>query len=202
MPRTLPRFRSLIVEQPLSDQNRAIMAGVTRHVFTLRADMARLRRFIDSYLNFVDDDMPPPFYFQPVAPFVTFELLYYPYLTVASRNLVSYPQREMSFSIPIECYAIEDGVLVFKQYAVCVPFLYVDEELSVVSGRDLFGLPKVALKFENLIRPNLARLAHPNRPFNPSRPGGPQGDIYAPFVEVYRDPPRYTSVRETPAKSD
>ena len=151
MYRTLPRFRPLIQEQMLSNQNRAIMLGVTRQVFTLRADMARLRRFIDSYLNFVDDDMPPPFYFQPAAPFVTFELIYYPYLTVASRNLVSYPQREMSFSIPIECYAIEDGALVFKQYAVCAPFLYVDEELSVVSGRDLFGLPKVALKFENLI---------------------------------------------------
>ncbi len=198
MRRTLPPFRSLIVEQPLCDQNRAIMAGVTRHVFTLRADMARLRRFIDSYLNFVDDDMPPPFYFQPAAPFVTFELLYYPYLTVASRNLISYPQREMSFSIPLECYAIEDGALVFKQYASCVPFLYVDEELSVVSGRDLFGLPKVALKFENLIdqiRPDsptqIARLT--------LRVPSPTGDVYAPFVEVYRDPPRYISVRQTPA---
>ena len=198
MRRTLPPFRSLIVEQPLCSQNRSIMPGVTRHVFTLRADMARLRRFVDSYLNFVDDDMPPPFYFQPVAPFVTFELLYYPYLTVASRNLISYPQREMSFSIPIECYAIEDGVLVFKQYAVCVPFLYVDEEISVVSGRDLFGLPKVALKFENLIDQIL-----PDSPTQIARltlrVPGPAGDIYAPFVEVYRDPPRYTSVRQTPA---
>ncbi len=198
MRRTLPPFRSLIVEQSLCSQNRSIMAGVTRHVFTLRADMARLRRFIDSYLNFVDDDMPPPFYFQPAAPFVMFELLYYPYLTVASRNLISYPQREMSFEIPIECYAIEDGVLVFKQYAVCVPFLYVDEELSVVSGRDLFGLPKVALKFENLIDQVL-----PNAPTQIARltlrVPGPAGDVYAPFVEVYRDPPRYISARQTPA---
>jgi hypothetical protein len=197
MRKTLPPFRSLIVELPLCDQNRSIMQGVTRHVFTLRADMARLRRFIDSYLNFVDDDMPPPFYFQPVAPFVTFELIYYPYLTVASRNLISYPQREMAFSIPIECYANEDGVLVFKQYAICIPFLYVDEELSVVSGRDLFGLPKVALKFEDLI--------DQIRPDSPRQIGrltlrvpGPTGDVYAPFIEVYRDPPRYVSVRQTP----
>ena len=198
MDRTLPRFRPLIEEQMLSNQNRAIMLGVTRQVFTLRADMARLRRFIDSYLNFVDDDMPPPFYFQPAAPFVTFELIYYPYLTVASRNLVSYPQREMSFSIPIECYAIEDGALVFKQYAVCAPFLYVDEELSVVSGRDLFGLPKVALRFENL-----ADQIRPDSPAQVGRltlrvPGGPTGDIYAPFIEVYRDPSRYSSFRQAP----
>src|SRR5713101_1080892 len=119
---TLPRLRSLLQDLFLINQNRSIMLDVTRHVFTLRADMARLRRFVDSYLNFVDDDMPPPFYFQPAAPFVTFELIYYPYLTVASRNLISYPQREMAFSIPIECYANEDGVLVFKQYAICIPF--------------------------------------------------------------------------------
>lgn len=198
MHNTLPRFRSLLGEQPLCNQNRSIMLGVTRHVFTLRADMARLRRFIDSYLNFVDDDMPPPFYFQPAAPFVTFELIYYPYLTVASRNLVSYPQREMCFSIPIECYAIEDGALVFKQYAVCVPFLYVDEALSVVSGRSLFGLPKVALRFENLIDQ-----INPDSPSQIGRltlrvPGGPTGDVYAPFIEVYRDPSRYTSFRKAP----
>lgn len=194
---TLPRIRELIQAQYLANQNRSIMLGVTRHIFTLRADMARLRRFIDSYLNFVDDDMPPPFYFQPAAPFVTFELLYYPYLTVASRNLVAYPQREMSFTVPLECYAIEDGVLVFKQYAFCVPFLYVDEEFSVVSGRDLFGLPKVAIKFENLIdqgRPDLptqiGRLT--------LRAPGADGDHYAPFIEVYREPSRYSSIRQTP----
>ena len=198
MYKTLPRFRPLIEEQLLSNQNRSIMLGVTRHVFPLRADMARLRRFVDSYLNFVDDDMPPPFYFRPAAPFVTFELIYYPYLTVASRNLVSYPQREMSFSIPIECYAIEDGALVFKQYAVCAPFLYVDEVLSVVSGRDLFGLPKVALRFENLIDQ-----IRPDSPAQIGRltlrvPGGPTGDVYAPFIEVYRDPSRYTSFGQAP----
>ncbi len=67
MGKTLPPYRALIQEQVLVNQNRSVMHDVTRHVFTLRADMARLRRFIDSYLNFVDDDMPPPFYFQPVA---------------------------------------------------------------------------------------------------------------------------------------
>ena len=197
MGKTLPWNRKLIVEQLLSNQNRAVMLDVTRHMFMLRADMARLRRFIDSYLNFVDDDMPPPFYFQPAAPFVMFELLSYPYLSVASRNLTSYPQREMSFSVPLECYAIEDGVLVFKQYAVCIPFLYVDEALSIVSGRDLFGLPKVAMKFENLI--------DQIRPDVPSQIGrlslrvpGPTGDVYRPFIEVYRDPPRFISIRQTP----
>ena len=194
---SLPRHRTLIQEEYLANQNRSVMLGVTRQVFTLRADMARLRRFIDSYLNFVDDDMPPPFYFQPAVPFVTFELINYPYLTVASRNLIAYPQREMSFTIPLECYAIEDGVLVFKQYAFCVPFLYVDEEFSVVSGRDLFGLPKVAIKFEKLI--------DQGRPDVPTQIGrltlrapGVYGDHYVPFIEVYREPARYISLRKTP----
>ncbi len=123
--------------------------------------------------------------------------MYYSYLTVASRNLISYPQREMSFSVALECYAIEEDALVFKQYAVCVPFLYVDEELSVVSGRDLFGLPKVALKFETLI--------DQGRPDAPTQIGnltlrvpGLEGDRYAPFIEVYREPSRYVSFRQSP----
>jgi hypothetical protein len=194
---TLPRNRALIQEEYLANQNRSVMHGVTRQVFTLRADMARLRRFVDSYLNFVDDDLSPPFYFQPAVPFVILELLHYPYLTVASRNLISYPQREMSFTIPLECYAAENGALVFKQFAICVPFLYVDEQLSVVAGRELFGLPKVAIRFENLIddlRPNvpaqIARLT--------LRTPGRHGDAYSPFIEVYREPSRYVSFLETP----
>lgn len=197
MYKLLPRFRSLIAEQTLISQDRSIMLNVTRHVFPLRADMARLRRFIDSYLNFVDDDMPPPFYFQPAAPFVTFELIYYPYLSVASRNLISYPQHEMSFSVPLECYALEAGALVFKQYATCVPFLYVDEELSLVSGRELFGLPKVAMRFEtpnNQVRPDaptqIGRLA--------LRVPGPTGDQYVPFIEVYREARRFSSLSQSP----
>jgi hypothetical protein len=196
---TLPWNRALIQEQYLANQNRSVMQGVTQHIFALRADMARLRRFIDSYLNFVDDDMPPPFYFQPAAPFVIFELIYYPYLTVASRNLISYPQREMSFTIPLECYAIEEGMLVFKQYASCVPFLYVDEEISIVAGRELFGLPKVAIKFENLIdagRPDVPRQIGRLTLRTP----GKDGDVYVPFIEIYHEPSRYISFREAPQK--
>jgi hypothetical protein len=203
----LHHFRSLIEEQTISNQNRSIMRNVTRHVLPLRADMARLRRFVDSFLNFMDDEVRPPFYFQPVAPVVIFELLYYPYLAVASRNLISYPQSEMSFSIPLECYAIEDGELVFKQYATCVPFLYVDQQLSIVSGRDLFGLPKVALHFEYLFPQG--------RPDKPTQIGRltlrvprrvadrdaveKTADQYVPFIDVYKEPPRYISARQAPA---
>src|SRR5262245_33152392 len=134
MSSSLPPFRELIQEMPLGRHHRSVMSRVTRLVFPLRADMARLRRFIDSYLNFVDDLHPAPFYFRPIGPYVFFELLYYPYLAVTTRNLDLFPQHEMSFTIPLECYAIEDGKLVFKQFAVCAPFLYVNEELSVASG--------------------------------------------------------------------
>ncbi len=197
MGKTLPLFRGLLQAQPLSNQNRSIMTGVTRQLFTLRADMARLRRFVDSYLNFIDDEQTPPFYFQPAAPFVLFELLQYPYLSVTTRNLIAYPQREISFSIPLECYAVEHGTLVFKQYATCVPFLYVDEALSAASGRDLFGFPKVVVKFETLI-PEL-RPDHPRQVDRMTlRVPGRDGDRYAPFIEVYREPPRYISARQTP----
>ena len=165
--------------------------------FPLRADMARLRRFIDSYLNFIDDRTPPPFYFQPMAPYVLFELMHYPYLAVTTRNLVAYPQHEIAFTIPLECYAIEDGTMVFKQYALCSPFIYVDQEMSIVSGRDIFGLPKIALSFPD-VHPQDDPRTSSQLALLKLRIATPRGDRYIPFIEVFRDPPRFVSMRDAP----
>jgi hypothetical protein len=172
------------------------MHKVSVLAFPLRADIARLRRFVDSYLNFVDDECPPPFYFQPMGPYVLFELLHYPYLAVTTRNLISYPQHEMQFIIPLECYAIEDGAMVFKQFAVCSPFIYLEEELSIVSGRTIFGLPKIALKFDPVRIQDDPRTASQMAQLQ-LRVATQYGDSYVPFIEVFRDPARFISARNT-----
>ena len=60
--RQLPDFRfDLFGNGPLSNHHRSVMTGVTIQVLPLRGDMARMRQFINSYLNFVDDDYPAPF---------------------------------------------------------------------------------------------------------------------------------------------
>jgi hypothetical protein len=172
------------------------MHKVSVLAFPLRADIARLRRFVDSYLNFVDDECPPPFYFQPTGPYVLLELLHYPYLAVTTRNLISYPQHEMQFIIPLECYAIEDGAMVFKQFAVCSPFIYLEEELSIVSGRTIFGLPKIALKFDPVRIQDDPRTASQMAQLQ-LRVATQYGDSYVPFIEIFRDPARFVSARNT-----
>jgi hypothetical protein len=192
----LPRFRtSLLPSGTLSNHHRSTMRNVALQVFPLRADMARMRQFINSYLNFVDDEHPPPYYFKPAMPYVMLQILYYPYLAVTTSNTVWLTQREVSFSVPLECYLIDEYEdRVFNHYATCTPFLYLDVQPTITSGRDIFGLPKVALRLEPLtpfFRPDEPELLTDLR----LRSAGPEGDKYNPFLKVYQDPPRFTSTR-------
>ena len=189
--RRLPDFRfDLFGNGPLSNHHRSVMTGVTIQVLPLRGDMARMRQFINSYLNFVDDDYPAPFYFKPAMPYVMLEVIDYPFLAVTSENMTVLSQHEVGFTVPLECYAIEDGERVFVDYASCTPFLYLDVQPNIISGRDVFGLPKIAVKF------NAVEL--PMRPGKPAqildmqlRVASPTGDDYRRFIEIFSAPPRY-----------
>jgi hypothetical protein len=140
----LPDFRmNLFGTRPLSNHHRSVSRGVTIQVLPLRGDMARMRQFINSYLNFVDNDYPAPFYFKPAMPYVMLEVLDYPFLAVTSENTTVLSQHELAFTVPLECYAIEDGERIFVDYATCTPFLYLDVQPTIISGRDVFGLPKI-----------------------------------------------------------
>ena len=192
----LPFFRTnLLPGGTLRNHHRSTMRNVALQIFPLRADMATMRQFINCYLNFVDDDYTLPFYFKPAMPYVMLQILYYPYLAVTTGNTVWLTQREVSFSVPLECYLVDEyGDRVFNHYATCSPFLYLDVQPTITSGRDIFGLPKVALKFQPLeafFRPDEAELLTDLR----LRHAGPEGDNYDPFLKVFQDPPRFTSTR-------
>ena len=148
----LPYFRTdLLPYGTLSNHHRSTMRGVALQIFPLRADMATMRQFINSYLNFIDDEYPLQYYFKPAMPYVMLQILYYPYLATTNQNAVRLTQREVSFSVPLECYLIDkSGNRIFNHYATCAPFLYLDVQPTITSGRDLFGLPKVALRFQPL----------------------------------------------------
>ncbi|MFZ0678991.1 hypothetical protein [Candidatus Binatus sp.] len=171
------------------------MRNIAVQVFPLRADMASMRKFINSYLNFVDDDYPLPFYFKPAIPYVMLQILHYPNLAVSTANAVRFPQKEVSFSVPLEVYIVDEyGNRIFNHYATCAPFLYLDVQPSVVSGRDIFGLPKVALRFwpiDSTFRPEEPSLITDLR----LRERGADGDEFNPFVKVFQDPQRFTSTR-------
>jgi hypothetical protein len=194
--RRLPDFRfDLFGNGPLSNHHRSVMKGVTIQVLPLRGDMARMRQFINSYLNFVDDDYPAPFYFKPAMPYVMLEVIDYPFLAVTSENMTVLSQHEVGFTVPLECYAIEDGERVFVDYASCTPFLYLDVQPTIISGRDVFGLPKIAVQFHAV-----------ELPMRPGKPGQildmrlryatRYGDDYRRFIEIFSDPPRYRAGAE------
>ena len=189
--RRLPDFRmNLFGSRPLSNHHRSVSRNVTFQVLPLRGDMARMRQFINSYLNFVDDDYPAPFYFKPALPYVMLEVIDYPFLAVTSENTTVLSQHEVAFTVPLECYAIEHGERVFVDYASCTPFLYLDVQPTIISGRDVFGLPKIAVKF--------CAVELPMRPGQPGqildmqlRLASRDGDDYRRFIEISSDPPRY-----------
>src|SRR5262249_50975345 len=181
---------NLIGTPPLSRHHRSVMRDLTMQVLPLRADMARMRQFINSYLNFVDDPgEPPPLYFKPAMPYVMLQVMHYPYLAVTADNTTWLQQHEVAFCVPLECYTAEGGRRIFLEYATCVPFLYLDMQPTIISGRDIFGLPKVALRFELVQSPN--RPSEPTQIANLSlRCPGPNGDESKKFLQIFREAPR------------
>jgi hypothetical protein len=122
-----------------------LMTGVTARVFPLKANMARLTQFCEQYLNM---DIPPEIVrFLPAAPYVYLMMLDYGSMSPASvqaQNLGWVAQHEVAFAVPLEQWRMEEGRLVFKGWACVCPFIFVDDEMSLTTGREVYGWPKVA----------------------------------------------------------
>lgn len=115
--------------------------GVTARVFPLRANMYRLREFCDSYLGVA----PEIARFRPALPYVFLMALDYGKMDSAFANFGWVSQREVAFAVPLEWYdAREDPENPrFVDFAVVCPFIYVDDEISLSTGRQVYGWPKV-----------------------------------------------------------
>ncbi len=130
-----------------------LFTGVTSRVFPLKANMARLTQFCDSYVNM---DVPPEIaHYRPALPFVYMMVLDYGSMSSASmqaQNVGWVAQHELAFTVPLECWRMEAGKLVFKDWACVSPFIFVDDELSLTTGREIYGWPKVSGRVD-AIRP-------------------------------------------------
>jgi hypothetical protein len=129
--------------------------GVTARVFPLRADLARLTQFCDSYVNM---DIPQDIVYFPFAlPYVYLIILNYGSMAPASvqaRNFDWVAQNEVTFLVVLERWRFDKA----KNKLVCVdwvnvsPFVFVDSQLSLATGREVYGLPKVLAHVECGIR--------------------------------------------------
>ncbi len=113
--------------------------GVTLRVFPLRANIYRLQRFIDGYLNLVP---PQVARFRVPLPYAFMSLINYGKMAVDAANMGWIAQREILFCVPLEWYRLEKGKYVFQGWAFVSPFIYVDNELSMSTGRNVYGWPK------------------------------------------------------------
>jgi hypothetical protein len=113
--------------------------GVTIRAFPLRAKLHMLRRFCDGYVNVIPEEAGV---FVPFIPYVYLLVVNYGRMAVEAQNLGWLSQHEIVFAIPVEWYRREGGRLVFHDWAFISPFIFVDNELSMTTGRQVYGWPK------------------------------------------------------------
>ena len=113
-------------------------SGVTARIFPLRADLSKLRRFCDGYVNVFPDVAE----FRPLDGFVELVVLDYPSITsVEQPAFATYGQTEVFFLVPVLWKDLQSRQ---TRLAALTPYIFVDNHLSARIGRDLFGWPKQA----------------------------------------------------------
>jgi hypothetical protein len=186
----LPSFNTAIADMlKWPSQIEMKFPQVGMRFYPLRADIIRLQKVCDTYLNFINEpDDLPPVYFKPAAPFVLMQTVNYDKLEI--ENISWLVQHEAIFSIPIEWYEREGDRLVFKDWAMTYPFIYLDHPISIWMGREMYGWPKVPVRL-----PRLFPLRNPPDPqgrvaFNlatHSRNRVNQPEPFRPFIEIRQD---------------
>lgn len=132
--------------------------GVTMMIFPFRANIARLTEFCASYLDInlkhdKRDQGDQLDVFKPAAPFVFMIVLKYGKMSSAdsqaARNIGWIAQHEVTFTVPLEWWRWTGkkpgkGELKFQDWAIVSPFIFVDDFISQITGREVYGWPKVA----------------------------------------------------------
>jgi hypothetical protein len=147
--------------------------GVTCRAFPLRANMARLTQFCNSYLNM---DIPPEIvYFRPALPYVYLMVLNYGSMApsaVQAQNFGWVAQNEVTFLVPLERWRRDTrtGKPVFVGWANVSPFIFVDSQISLATGREVYGWPKVLAEIDADIPTWTTNPRSPSRLFDLSIP--------------------------------
>ncbi len=133
-----PRTTALFVRPPFLFRN------VTARSFPLRANTAVLTNFCNNYLN-MDVD-PSIVHYAPALPYVYLTIMNYGSMVAASvqaQNVGWVSQHEVAFMIIVQRWRKENGKLVFKDWATVSPFIFVDDQISLNTGREVYGWNKV-----------------------------------------------------------
>ncbi len=131
--------------EPLSKFN-----NVMARIFPLVADQTKMQKFVDDYLN--NHPYSCGNHFRVAMPLVFMELLDYGSMSGRMTGNAYTSQNELLFMIVLEWYEeCSSGAFQFngkrykrhkEQNALVTPFIFVDNPLSVMMGRESFGWPK------------------------------------------------------------
>src|SRR5262245_41619871 len=141
-----PKFTTLPGEADGQQQTPPFsFSGVTARVFPLKVDMPALTRFIDQYLNFAPKTIAD---FRPVLPYVYLAVLHYGQMAPEKPGLGWVAQNEVTLSIPLAHYRREEvngrpHRAVFDGWVWVSPYIFVDDDFSLIGGREFYGWPKI-----------------------------------------------------------
>ena len=71
-------------------------------------------------------------------------------MNTATKNLGGISQHEVLFLVPLAWYVVEKGELRFKDWATVCPFVFVDNDISITTGREIYGWMKVKATLDRL----------------------------------------------------
>jgi hypothetical protein len=117
---------------------------VSMRVFPLRADALALQKLLDDTLNIIPPEIG---FFRAALPYVFLLVVDYGHMSVDAENLGWLSQHEVVFAVPLAWYKQEGEKTVFKGWAGTSPFIFVDNELSMATGREVYGWPKAIAQF-------------------------------------------------------
>ena len=128
----------------------SIFSNVMARIFPLPADQTTLQAFVDEYLN--DPCHSGTNYFRVAMPVVFMQLLDYGSMSGRLTGSAHTSQHELLFMVVLEWFEeCRSGGFQFngkcykrhaESHALVTPFIFVDNPLSVMMGRENFGWPK------------------------------------------------------------
>ena len=124
--------------------------NVSIRSFRLAADLGKLQALCDKLLN-IGTLAERGFEYRPILPFVDLEVLTYPRMEseVSRYRQKGYTsQHELYFRLLVARIEQVFGIPVPTEVAVFIPYIFVDNNWSVVAGREVIGYPKVRASFE------------------------------------------------------
>lgn len=107
--------------------------------FPVLADPLKLQKLVD-HLNIAPPEVCE---FRAIGNVAFMQLAVYPYLESEPDPTGWFTENELSFNILVACGKRVDGVFVPDALAYYFPFIYVDNDFAIATGREVFGYPKV-----------------------------------------------------------